>query len=141
MSHTARIEVAVPYLAVELDARRESISEMRRRVASFALDEGASASRVADIALAVSEAVTNAVEHAYDGRDGDGEGEGTVRVAADVEDDALEVVVTDDGSGLDGRATEIGAGLAIVAATSDDFAIRERLPHGLEVWMRFVLDT
>lgn len=138
MSNGVQAEAVVPYLAAEFDARRASISHVRRQVTQFAESEGMPPERVADVALAVSEAVTNAVVHAYNGREG--RGPRAVHVAADVEDGALEIVIADDGHGLRGDSAGIGAGLALVAATCDDYAIRERSPSGLEIWMRFQFD-
>jgi anti-sigma regulatory factor (Ser/Thr protein kinase) len=127
--------VTVPYIALDREAVPEMVGEARRRVSTFAADNGANDRLVADIALAVTEAVANVVMHAYPrGR------AGLVRVAADIEDDDLEVVVVDDGLGLrPGPSPGIGAGLAILAETAHEFVVREREPHGIELWMRFRL--
>src|SRR5690348_12419677 len=57
-------------------------------------------------------------------------------VFADVDDDTLEIVVADSGRGLHSlpRTPGLGAGLNIIAECADEFAIRERLPEGVEVW-------
>ena len=55
---------------------------------------------VADLKLAVTEACTNAIEHAYSGDQGDNEV--VVRFALD--DDTLSVEVQDWGSGFDAEA-------------------------------------
>jgi anti-sigma regulatory factor (Ser/Thr protein kinase) len=92
----------------------------------------------ARVALAFTEAFTNAVRHAYAGSvtsDDD------ICVFADVDDGTLEIVVVDHGLGLraDSTTRGLGAGLKIIAECADAFAIRERVPDGLEVWMRFEL--
>ena len=57
------------------------------------------------LALILTELVTNAVEHGFEGRES-----GTVEVIVDRQDDALRVEVADDGSGL---PTERGAGTGL----------------------------
>jgi hypothetical protein len=37
------------------------------------------------------------------------------------------------------RRPGLGAGLSIIAETTNDFAIREHQPRGIELWMRFDL--
>jgi anti-sigma regulatory factor (Ser/Thr protein kinase) len=108
---------------------------MRRLLVAFAAHFGASAVVCADVALAVTEAVANVVLHAYEPR-----APGLVHVMADVEDDALEVLVIDHGLGLrPGRSDGLGLGLATIAASTARFAISGRDPTGTEVWMRFLL--
>lgn len=87
------------------------------------------------IALAATEAMSNAVRHAYPPGD-----PGRIEVSADIEDGEFEIVVSDDGTGLRaGESGGLGAGLALIAQTADRFAIRQRTPRGIEVWMRFPL--
>ena len=74
------------------------------------------------------------VMHAYIGEDVG------VDVAIGIKEDDLEVVVAGAGHGFrPGDPSGLGAGLALIATTSDRFAIRERTPRGVEVWMRFTL--
>jgi serine/threonine-protein kinase RsbW len=83
---------------------------------------------LADLKLAVTEACGNVVRHAY--RDGQ---EGPVAVALVVRADRLEMIVEDQGSGIDrpdtghpgpdGSPLEGGMGLAIMRAVVDDFAV------------------
>jgi serine/threonine-protein kinase RsbW len=127
--------LTIPYIALDREAVPETVSETRRRISAFAAANGANRRLVADIALAVTEALANVVMHAYPpGR------AGLVSVAADVEDDDLEVVITDDGLGFrPGPSPGLGAGLSIVAETAHEFVVREREPHGIELWMSFHL--
>jgi len=127
--------LTVPYIAFDRTAVPEAVSDARRRIGAFAADNGAGPLLVVDIALAVTEALANVVMHAYPpGR------AGLVRVVADVEEDDLEIVITDDGAGFrTGPSPGLGAGLSIVAETAHEFAVREREPHGIELWMRFRL--
>ena len=123
-------------LAVTVPARRDAVGPLRRAVAAFASVHGASEVVQANMALAVSEAVTNAVLHGYAA-----DGRGQIHVIADYEDGAIEVVVADDGRGLraDVRSEGLGLGLGLIARCASRFTARDRDPHGTEIWMRFEL--
>jgi serine/threonine-protein kinase RsbW len=127
------VRLDVPYVALDREALPEMVGEARRRITEMAAANGADRRLQADIALAVSEAVTNAIVHAYPpGR------AGSVSIAADLEEGDLEIVIIDDGDGLrPGASPGLGAGLSIIAETAHAFVIREREPHGVEFWMRF----
>lgn len=129
------IVAPVPFVSFQVLSIPANVGEIRRRVLAFATEHGASEEAQGVIALAVTEAAANVVVHAYRGA------AGPVYVEADVEDGDLEVVVADDGEGfIPGRVTpRLGAGLAVVARTCSAYAIRERLPHGVELWMRIPL--
>ncbi len=132
---SARAE-RVPFVALEVPATAERVPQVRRAVVAFAGAHGADDALAGRIALAVTEAVANVVVHAYD----PGATDGSVHVVADIDDDALEVVVADDGAGFrPGRSPGLGAGLGIVADVSDDFAIGQRPQGGIELWLKFFL--
>jgi serine/threonine-protein kinase RsbW len=120
-----------------LPARAESVPLLRRSVDRFAAGGGASDGRLAAIALAVTEAVSNAVVHAYVDRDEPG----LVDLDVRLRDRTLQVTVCDDGVGMRPRVDSPGAGLGLglIASVSDDFALTERRP-GVCVRMTFVLD-
>lgn len=112
-----------------------AVGQMRRHAAGFASAAGATGEVIKAIALAVSETVTNAVIHAYAGRE---PGPVTVRCRADV--DRLLVEVADEGAGIAARPDSpgIGQGLALVGAVarSLDIAARTEGP-GTVVTMSF----
>ena len=94
-----------------------------------------------DLKLALTEACTNSVRHAYAG------GDGTVEILYELHDDKLVVEVVDEGEGfeppavpsdalVDGELSEGGLGIAIIEALADEFEIRER-PQGGS-FLRFV---
>ena len=126
---------AVPSMALDLRAEPRSVAAARRQLLAFATEQGAAGEILERLRLAVSEAVTNAVVHAYPaGFDG------LVHVEADVEDGDLEVVVLDDGDGFRTDAGPgLGLGMGVITQTADDLMVRDRIPSGVEVWMRFVL--
>jgi anti-sigma regulatory factor (Ser/Thr protein kinase) len=88
--------------------------------------------------VAVSEALTNAVMHAFRGV---GE-RATVKVAVAVrQHEWIDVRVTDDGSGMAPRddSPGLGLGLPLIRHLADQFDHR-RPPSGVgtELWMRFM---
>ena len=97
----------------------ESIGSLRRRVSEFAEEFGAPRRKVSDIALAVSEACTNAVVHAYRGQPG--------KVSLFVEAGAGELLVkvVDEGDGLAPRPDSpgLGLGLPLIARVADRFEV------------------
>ena len=127
----------VPLLVSDVAAVPESVTMLRHLVIAFAAANGLDGRRLGDVGLAVSEAVGNVVAHAYEAGEA-----GAVHLAADVEEDSLEIVVADDGHGIrTGHSNGgLGVGLSMIAQLCSDFAVRERRPAGTEIWMRFVFD-
>ena len=121
------------------EAEPDSVSRARGDVASFAVAVGANATKVTDIRLAVSEAVTNAVLHGYRGAPGD------VHVAAEVVGEALWVEVCDTGYGIQTpRASPparpgLGLGLGLIAQIVDELSVTPLVPGGTRLRMRFDL--
>jgi anti-sigma regulatory factor (Ser/Thr protein kinase) len=115
----------------------ESVGELRRAIGEFARKHGAGDDVVMAVQLAASEAMSNAVIHAFE----DADKPGTLSVTATREGDALAVVVTDDGSGMRPRPDSpgLGVGLPIMTRSSDSLKFRERPEGGTEVAMRFAL--
>ncbi|MEY2443292.1 MAG: hypothetical protein QOJ46_2718, partial [bacterium] len=89
-----------------LVAHPASVGPLRRSVVAFAAAGGASESQCEDVALAVSEALTNAVLHAYAGR----HAPGLITVDAWVSERSLHVVVGDEGGGMVLRPPGPGSG-------------------------------
>jgi serine/threonine-protein kinase RsbW len=95
---------------------------------------------LADLKLALTEAASNSVRHAY----GDGEN-GHVQVSYELWPDRIAIEVVDDGEGfdpargsdLDGELSEGGLGIAIIRSIADEFAI-ESTPGARGSRLRFV---
>ena len=121
-----------------LPAVPESVPELRGTLVDFARRAGASSQVLEHIRLAVSEAVTNVVIHAYVGASEPG----SVRVAAHVEDATVNVVVADDGRGMVPRPDSpgLGLGLALIAHATDNLDVRDGDPVGTQLRMTFSLD-
>jgi serine/threonine-protein kinase RsbW len=120
-------------------ATAANVKEIREAVVDFAYASGITERQADDIGLATSEAVTNAVLHAYRRH----AQPGSVCVFAAVEAGWLELRVVDDGIGMAPRQDSPGAGLGLplISRLADQVEVR-RLPDrdGTELWMRFRLD-
>ena len=96
---------------------------------------------LADLKLALTEACSNSVRHAY------GDGDGHVEISFELLDDRLIVEVADDGTGfelqvgsgdgVDGELTEGGLGIAIIRSIADEVEITGG-PDGRGSRLRFV---
>ncbi len=116
-------------------ATPDAVGRARLGVAGYAALLGADADALDRIRLSVSEAVTNAVLHAYRGQPG------SVHVTAAAADSELWILVADEGCGFQRPAARpgLGLGLALIADAADEFTIMERGGGGTEARMRFVL--
>jgi anti-sigma regulatory factor (Ser/Thr protein kinase) len=110
-----------------------SVPRARSALAMFARATGATPEQVEAVRLAVSEALTNAVLHAYDERGG------AVHVSGARTGQELCVLIADDGYGVRGGAPSpgLGMGLALIACMADYFAMSKRAEGGTEIHMRF----
>jgi stage II sporulation protein AB (anti-sigma F factor) len=108
----------VPSATWSIPALADEVGGVRHAAVEFARSEGVPDPPLMDLRLAISEAVTNAVVHAYRTR----ELPGTVTVTVDVTSDQLvEAVVRDDGIGMSARADSpgLGLGLGLIASVAD----------------------
>ena len=105
-------------------ARPTQLPRIRRAVGEAARGMGADEAVLVQITLAVTEAATNAIVHAYQERDGD------LEVTARLHDDELEVVVADSGPGLAPRADSpgLGFGLPLMAGLAARMDLVQRDP-------------
>lgn len=122
-------------LNLTLRAEPRSVSRARVLLREFAAAAGATPRQVDAVRLASSEAVTNAVLHAYRDQPGN------VYVTAALVSDELWILVADDGCGLEPRTDRpgLGLGLGLISQVSDDLTIVRRAGGGTEVRMRFDL--
>lgn len=93
---------------------------------------------LADLKLALTEACTNSIKHAYEG------GEGVVQITYELNGDTLAIEVSDEGRGFDhepdaaagDELSEGGLGIAIIQAIADEFEVGPRDGGGSR--LRFV---
>jgi stage II sporulation protein AB (anti-sigma F factor) len=127
---------AVMSLNQRYPATAESVPQARKALASFASSAGVTEEQLEGIRLVVSEAVSNAVLHAYDG---DG---GQIQLTAAVVPGELWILIADDGFGLRAERSGnrgLGLGLGWMAQFSDGLTLVTRSSGGLEVRLRFDL--
>ncbi|MFC9796770.1 ATP-binding protein [Streptomyces sp. NPDC057695] len=116
------------------EARHQSV-RTAREFATRALDERGLTSRTEDIRLCVSELATNAVLH------GTARGHGFL-VRLDIDDNCVRLEVHDSRRRQpvvrEPAATDVsGRGLALVAALSDEWGVKDRTPLGKVIWSCF----
>lgn len=115
--------VEATLLDVDLLAEPRSASKARRAVlgalSGIAVDKDA-------IGIVISEAVTNAVVHAYRDRDVPGR----VHVSASLDDHGVEVSIDDDGLGMSPRTDSpgVGLGLPLMGDLADRVEVSSRYP-------------
>jgi serine/threonine-protein kinase RsbW len=125
-----------PDMELALPARAENIAVIRHAFGALgevlAIDEEV----VSDIRLAVTEACTNVVVHAYPD-----EQEGPIEVLATLQDDELTVRVRDEGRGIVPRPDSpgLGLGLPLIASLTDAMQLGHGEDGRTEVCMTFSL--
>jgi serine/threonine-protein kinase RsbW len=119
-------------------AQPTRVADIRRDVVDVATRCGAGDTAVLHIKLAVSEAATNAILHAYRG---DTPPEG-VHVLVQRSDERLDVRIGDRGVGMSPRPDSpgLGMGLSLMAHEAEHFEVRAAPQGGTEVILRFNLD-
>ena len=123
---------------LRIPARAEYITLCRLALTGIARLRAMSDEVVADLKLALTEAASNSVRHAY------GDEDGVVEISYELLPDRLVIEVSDDGEGFDpARSTgepdglsEGGLGIAIIRAIADEVEIGTQ-PGGKGSRLRF----
>ncbi len=131
------------YIALECLSRSANEAVVRTAVACFAAQLDPTLDELGDIKTAVSEAVTNAIVHAYP------DALGKIQVKACIlEDNVLEITVRDWGRGIDdvaqareplyttGGEERSGMGFTIMESFMDQLIVRSTPGKGTRVTMR-----
>jgi anti-sigma regulatory factor (Ser/Thr protein kinase) len=130
---------AVPALDSDIrltvPARPENVAVIRHVLGALAEALALPPALIDDMRLAVTEACTNVVRHAYGG-----DGEGTIDVVVRPKGDELEVIVADEGRGLGPSPDTAGPGLGLplIAALADTVEIERGRSSGSRLVMRFL---
>lgn len=124
-------------------SRSENELFARNTVAAFALPLNPTLAEISDIKTAVSEAVTNAIVHAY------GKQEGWIEIACETEGNALHIRISDDGRGIPdveeaqqpffttlAGEERSGMGFTIMKTFMTDFSVESRVGEGTTVRMK-----
>jgi serine/threonine-protein kinase RsbW len=124
-------------LELTLPAKAENVAIVRHAVAGLAEALAMDSPGVADLKTAVTEACMNVVVHAYEDEIG------PMQVDASSDQQALIVIVRDQGSGIRPRAEaerpSLRLGLPLIAALTSSFAISGGPGRGTQVTMRMPL--
>jgi serine/threonine-protein kinase RsbW len=125
-------------LRLRVPARAESVGLVRHALAGLTGPLRLDVELAANLRLAVTEACTNVVRHAYP----EGE-EGPLDVRVTTEQGDLEVAVRDRGPGIAPRARSdsLGLGLPLIAALSDGLRIFRDRDGFTVLAMRFARDV
>jgi serine/threonine-protein kinase RsbW len=119
-------------LDLRLDATPEAVGQARAQLVAFVVHHKCADPQ--DVALAVTEAVTNAVVHAYRGAE-----QGLMRVVACARPADLLVVVRDYGCGMSPNPDSPGAGLglSVIGALAAELNIERPEGGGTRLRIRF----
>jgi serine/threonine-protein kinase RsbW len=132
---TSRVMSRDDSLSESYPAVANSVPTARNAVVAFAAAAGLASQRLDGLRLAVSEALSNVVVHAYPDVPGE------IHLAASVAGGELWVSIADDGAGLSPRVLGpgLGLGLGLIAHETDELKIAKRAGGGTELQLRFKL--
>jgi serine/threonine-protein kinase RsbW len=125
---------------LRIPAKAEYITLCRLALTGLAQLRDIGEDTMADLKLALTEAVSNSVRHAY------GERDGHVDITYELHPDRLDIQVVDDGNGFDPdeapalegeELSEGGLGIAIIRTIADEFEIDSQ-PGARGSRLRFV---
>lgn len=111
-----------------IPARPEYITLCRLALTGLARVRPLTDEQLADLKLALTEATSNSVRHAYPGDE-----HGHVQISYELHPDRIAIEVVDDGPGFDpeletsadgGELSEGGLGIAIIRSVADEFSLQ-----------------
>ena len=130
-------------LNVKVNALSVNESFLRSTVGAYCSRKNPSLETIADVKTAISEAVTNAIVHGYEGNSS-----GIIEISAKIEDDLLTVIVCDYGKGMPSVAEALkdffttkadeersGLGFTIMKSFMDSLDVSSVLGEGTSVKM------
>jgi stage II sporulation protein AB (anti-sigma F factor) len=128
------------HLGIVIDALPSNVAVARIAVATFATFLDFSVADIEEIKVAVSEAVSNCVLHAYPN------GEGQICIKANIIKDKLEIVVEDKGIGITNKTEareagystlpdHMGLGFSFMDSFMDEFTLDSTPGKGTRVRM------
>jgi serine/threonine-protein kinase RsbW len=126
------------YVKLDIPARPEYVVLGRLALAGLLRSRGYSEDAVADLKLALTEACSNSVRHAYDDEDGQ------VHMVFTMHDDRVVIEICDDGAGFDVDEVDCpecatipglpkgegGMGISIIRAVVDGLDVRKQRDGG-----------
>ncbi len=127
-----------PDMELALPARAENIALIRHAFGALGEALAVDEELLSDVRLAVTEACSNVVVHAYAEED-----PGPLEVLASVDDGALTVVVRDKGPGIAPHPDSpgLGLGLPLIASLAESVQLGRDEQERTEVCMTFLLSN
>jgi anti-sigma regulatory factor (Ser/Thr protein kinase) len=124
-------------IRLTLPARAQNVAVVRHVVSALAESLAFPPKLIEDIRLAVTEACTNVVRHAYIGS------EGPLHVAVAPHESGMTIVVSDRGRGIQPNPASEGPGLGLplIAALAHDLDIEHAPDAGSRLSMSFRADS
>lgn len=116
-------------IRLTIPAKAEYISLCRLALSGLSRVRALEDETLADLKLALTEACSNSIRHAY------GDGGGLVEIVYELQPDRLVIEVTDNGEGFDlatrepsggDELSEGGLGIAIIRSVADEFELGSR---------------
>lgn len=130
-------------MKLEFSSKSSNEAFARITVAAFASQLDPTIEELADIKTAVSEAVTNCIIHAYEGK------EGTVKIACQIFGGCIQIEVSDNGKGIEDIETakqplytskpdleRSGMGFTIMESFMDEMKVESIVGLGTKVTMK-----
>jgi anti-sigma regulatory factor (Ser/Thr protein kinase) len=135
IAESPRVGTETPDLEIILPARAENVAVVRHAVGGLGEVLEVDDQTLSDIKLAVTEACTNVVVHAYPGS------EGPMGLRASIDDRRLYLVVIDRGRGIVPRPDSpgLGLGLPLIATLAESLELGTGRDEETEVRMIFDL--
>jgi anti-sigma regulatory factor (Ser/Thr protein kinase) len=135
IADTERLLTQLPDLEITLPARAENVAVVRHAVGGLGEVLEVDDQTLSDIKLAVTEACTNVVVHAYP------DAEGPMGLRASIEGRLLSLVVVDRGRGIVPRPDSpgLGLGLPLIATLAESLELGTGQAEETEVRMTFDL--
>ena len=132
------------FMLLRVPAESKSEAFIRNTVASFTIELNPTLDQLEDIKMAVSEAVTNCVVHAYKDRI-----QGEIEVFAEIINSEIHIRITDFGCGIrdinealspyfttDSTTERAGIGFTVMRSFMDDLSVKNNEYGGVTVLMR-----
>ena len=130
------------FMKLEFSAKSQNESFARVTVASFAAQLDPTLEDITEIKTAISEAVTNAIIHGYEGK------EGIVEITAELMENGIIMTVSDNGKGIENieqarqplytsKPTEVrsGMGFTVMEMFMDKIDVESKVGSGTKVCM------
>lgn len=132
------------FMLLRIPAESKNEAFVRNIVASFCIELNPTIDQLEDVKMAVSEAVTNCVVHAYEGRT-----KGEIEIYCEIINSEIHIRISDFGRGIenldealqpyftsDNSTERAGIGFTVMKSFMDDMTVKNNEYGGLSVLMR-----